>query len=56
MLAVLDVKEGDTVCVARSDNNGLKIHAHDPAVIKVFAAAEMVMDENRTRLQELSSR
>ena len=54
MLAALDVKEGDTVYVTRSDDNGLKIQAHNPAVIKALAAAEVVMDENRTLLQSLS--
>ena len=56
MLAVLGAKEGDTVYVTRSGDNGLKIHPHDPAVIKSLAAAEVVMDENCTLLQELSSR
>ena len=50
MLAALDVKEGDTVYVTRSDDNGIKIQAHDPAL----AAAEDVMDENRTLLQALA--
>ena len=53
MLAVLGVNEGDTVYVTRSDDNGLKIHAHDPAVLEALAAAEVVMDENCTLLQEL---
>ena len=56
MLAVLDVAEGDTVYVTPSDQNGLKIHAHDPAVLEALDAAEVVMDENCTLLQELSSR
>ena len=56
MLAVLGVKEGDTVYVTRSDDNGLKIHAHDPAVLEVLAEAGVVMDENRTLLQEPSSK
>ena len=54
MLAALDVKEGDTVYVTRSDDNGLKIYAHDPALISALAAAEDVMDENRTLLQALA--
>ena len=33
MLAALDVKDGDTVYVTRSDDNGLKIQAHDPALL-----------------------
>ena len=56
MLAVLGVVEGDTVYVTPSDHNGLKIHAHDPKVLEALDAAEVVMDENRTLLQELSSR
>ena len=54
MLAVLGVNEGDTVYVTRSDDNGLKIHAHDPAVLEALAEAEVVMDENQTLLHELS--
>ena len=56
MLAVLGVKEGDTVYVMLSDDNSLKIHAHDPAALETLAEAGVVMDENRTLLQELSSR
>jgi len=56
MLAVLGAKEGDTVCVMRSDDNSLKIHAHDPAVLEALEAAEVVMVENCTLLQELSLR
>ena len=54
MLAVLGVAEGDTVYVTPSDHNGLKIHAHDPAVLEALDAAEVVMDENRTLLQALA--
>jgi len=54
MLAALDVKEGDTVYVTRSDDNGLKIQAHDPALFVALEAAEEVMDENRTLLQALA--
>jgi putative addiction module antidote len=54
MLAVMGVKKGDAVYLTRSDDNGLKIHAHDPAVLESLAAAEVIMDENRTLLQELS--
>ena len=54
MLAALDVKDGDTVYVTRSDDNGLKIQAHDPALLLALAAAEDVMDENRTLLQALA--
>lgn len=46
MLAVLDVKEGDTVYITRADDNGLKSQAHDPAVLEALAASELVMDEN----------
>jgi len=54
MLAALDVKDGDTVYVTRSDDNGLKIQAHDPELLAALAAAEEVMDENRTLLQALT--
>jgi len=40
--------------VTRSDDNGLKIQAHDPELIAALAAAEEVMDENRTLLQALA--
>ena len=56
MLAVLGVKEGDTGYIMRSDDNSLRIHAHDPALLEALEAAEVVMDENCTFLQELSSR
>ena len=42
--------------VTRSDDNGLKIYTHDPAVLEALEAAEVVTDENCTLLQELSSR
>ena len=51
MLATLGVKEGDTVYVTQSDDNGLKIHTHDPAVLEALAEAEVVMDENCDLLQ-----
>jgi len=56
MLAVLGAKEGDTVYVMRSDDNSLKIHTQDPAVLEALEAAEVVMDENCTLLQELPLR
>ena len=54
MLAALDVKDGDTVYVTRSDDNGLKISAHDPQIVAALEAAEQVMDENRDLLQALA--
>ena len=54
MLAALDVKDGDTVYVTRSDDSGLKISAHDPQVVTALEAAERVMDENRDLLQALA--
>jgi len=54
MLAALDVKDGDTVYVTRSDDSGLKISAHDPQVVAALEAAERVMDENRDLLQALA--
>jgi antitoxin ChpS len=54
MLSALDVKDGDTVYVTRSDDSGLKISAHDPQVVAALEAAERVMDENRDLLQALA--
>ena len=54
MLAALDVKDGDTVYVTRSDDKGLKISAHNPQVVAALEAAERVMDENRDLLQALA--
>ena len=54
MLAALDVKDGDTVYVTRSDDSGLKSSAHDPQVVAALEAAERVMDENRDLLQALA--
>ena len=54
MLAALDVKDGDTVYVTRSDDKGLKISAHDPQIVAALEAAERVMDENRDLLQALA--
>ena len=54
MLAILDVKEGDSLCVVRSDDGGLRILAHDPEVIAALEAAEIVMDENRDLLAALA--
>ena len=50
MLAALEVKESITVYVTRSDDNGLKIQAHNPALLADLTAAEEVMDENRSLL------
>jgi antitoxin ChpS len=54
MLAILDVKEGDTLYVVRGDDGGLRILAHDPEVIAALEAAEIVMDENRDLLAALA--
>ena len=54
MLSALDVKDGDTVYVTRSDDSGLKISAHDPQVVAALEAAERVMDESRDLLQALA--
>lgn len=54
MLAILDVKEGDTLHVVRSDDGGLRIMATDPEVIAALEAAEIVMDENRDLLAALA--
>ena len=54
MLAALEVKESITVYVTRSDDNGLKIQAHNPALLAALTAAEEVMGENRSLLEALS--
>jgi antitoxin ChpS len=54
MLALLDVKEGDTLFVVRSDDGSLRLMAHDPDVAAALAAAEVVMDENRELLAALA--
>ena len=45
----------DRVQVLRmpSDDNSLKVRAHDPALLEALDAAEEVMDENRTLLRKL---
>ena len=40
--------------MTRSDDNGLKIQAHNPALLAALTAAEEVMDENRSLLEALS--
>ena len=54
MLALLDVKPGDTLFVVRGDDGSLKLLPQDPAVAEALAAAEAVMDENRDLLQALA--
>ncbi|TDK45726.1 AbrB/MazE/SpoVT family DNA-binding domain-containing protein [Antarcticimicrobium luteum] len=54
MLALLDVKPGDTLFVVRGDDGSLKLLPQDPAVAEALAAAEDVMDENRDLLQALA--
>lgn len=60
----LGVKAGDRVRYVISedrvqifkmllDDNSLKVHAHDPALLEALDAAEEVMAENRTLLREL---
>ena len=54
MLAALDLKEGNTLHVIHSDDNGLKIQAYDPELLGALAVSEEIMDENRTMLQALT--
>ncbi len=54
MLAILDVKEGDTLFVVRGDDGSLRLMAHDPAIAVAIEAAEAVMDENRDLLAALA--
>ena len=54
MLAALDAKEGDTVYLTHSDDDGIKLQLHDPEIVAALKAAEDGMDENRTLLQALA--
>lgn len=54
MLALLDVKEGDTLYVVRTDDGGLKLMTENPDLLVALEAAEIVMDENRDLLQALA--
>lgn len=54
VLAAMDVKVGDSVYLARSDDGGMRLMAYDPALAAVLVAAEDVMDENRDLLQALA--
>ena len=46
-------ENGVQVLKMPSDDNRLKVHAHDPALLEALDAAEEVMDENRTLLRKL---
>ena len=39
MLAALDAKEGDTVYLTHSDDNGIKLQLHDPEIVAALKAA-----------------
>ena len=54
MVAALGAKEGDTVYVTHSNENGLKLQTHDPELLATLKAAEDVMDENYALLQALA--
>lgn len=54
VLSAMDVKEGDTVFLSRTDDGGIRLLAHDPELAKALSAAEIVMDENRDLLQALA--
>lgn len=54
VLAAMDVKEGDSVYLARSDDGGMRLMAHNPELAVAMLAAEDVMDENRDMLQALA--
>jgi antitoxin ChpS len=45
MLAVLEIEESDTVNITCSDENVLKTHSHDPALLEALAAAKEAMDK-----------
>ena len=46
-------ENGVQVLKMPSDDNRLKVHTHDPALLEALDAAEEVMDENRTLLRKL---
>ena len=46
-------ENGVQVLKRLSDDNSLKVHAHDPALREALDAAEEAMDENRKLLREL---
>jgi antitoxin ChpS len=50
----MDVKEGDTVFLSRTDDGGVRLLAHNPELAEALNAAEIVMDENRDLLQALA--
>lgn len=54
ILAAMDVKEGDTVFLSRTDDGGVRLLAHNPELVDALRAAERVMDENRDMLQALA--
>lgn len=54
ILSAMDVKEGDTVFIARSDDGGVRLLPYNPELAEALAAAEIVMDENRDLLQALA--
>lgn len=54
VLSAMDVKEGDTVFLSRTDDGGVRLLAHNPELAEALSAAEIVMDENRDLLQGLA--
>ncbi|MEM9549606.1 MAG: transcriptional regulator/antitoxin MazE [Pseudomonadota bacterium] len=54
VLAAMDVKEGDSIFMARTDDGGIRLLPHDPELAAALSAAEEVMDENRDLLQALA--
>jgi antitoxin ChpS len=54
ILSAMDVKEGDTVFLSRTDDGGVRLLAHNPELAEALNAAEIVMDENRDLLQALA--
>ena len=54
ILSAMDVKEGDTVFLSRTDDCGIRLLPYDPELSAALEAAEEVMDENRDLLQALA--
>lgn len=54
VLSAMDVKEGDTVFLSRTEDGGMRLFSHNRDLVEALKAAEDVMDENRDMLQALA--
>jgi transcriptional regulator/antitoxin, MazE len=51
---MVDAREGNTLFIVPTDDDGLKLMTEDPAMKEALAEAETVMDENRDLLHRLA--